>query len=147
MSTGGGQAGTAGTARRASPGPVAGVATDPFTLRELLDASPEVPARTSVAAILALAAAATALVASPWSFNLGLVVLLCAAGLLLGTVGLAMGSRPGVAGGAAAAAALVVSLLVAALVGLRYLGVDTAVADGTSLRPALEALTALLPTP
>lgn len=114
-------------------------------LGELFDASPEVPARTTVPATLGLFAGVVALLASPWSLMAGACVVLAVVGLVLSVVGLAKASRPGTAGGGSAAAGVVLALAVAVLLGLRYASIDTAVADGISLRPALEWLTALLP--
>lgn len=116
-------------------------------ITELFEASPQVPARTTVPATLGLVAAVTSALSALWTDGLGLAVLLAAVALVLSVVGLAKASRPGVAGGASSATALVLALVTATLVGLRYAGVDVTVADGLTLRPVLDALNALLPAP
>ncbi|MGH3369805.1 MAG: hypothetical protein ACRDPR_07370, partial [Nocardioidaceae bacterium] len=74
---------------------------------------------------------------------LGLVGLVTAVAGLVGT------SRPRVAGRALAPFGLVLSLIVLAVLGLRYLGVDTAFGDRItpSLIELLERLNARLPAP
>lgn len=116
-------------------------------ITELFEASPQVPARTTVPATLGLVCAVTSALSTLWTDGLGLAVLLGGVALVLSVVGLAKASRPGVAGGASSAAALVLALVTATLVGLRYAGVDVTVADGLTLRPVLDALNALLPQP
>lgn len=90
-----------------------------------------------------------AVVASPFSLLLGAVLVLAAVGLVTAVVGLARASRPGVSGTTMAALGMVLALGAGAVVGLRYLGVDTSVGDGVvpELRDALAALTALFPAP
>ncbi len=111
----------------------------------LFEASPEVPARTTVPATLGVVAGCAAVTSSLWTAGLGLAVVLAALALVLSVVGLAKASRPGVAGGTSSAIGLVLALLTAGLVGLHYAGLATTIADGTSLRPLLDALNALLP--
>ena len=118
-------------------------------LAELFDASPDVGAHTSMAAEAALLLGVASLLAAPFSvmlaFSLGLGVL----GLVCGMVGLATTSRRGVTGSALAPVGLVASLVALSLLGLRYLGVDTAVGDrfASDLQAALEVLNSLLPQP
>lgn len=134
------------------PGPDAQVASPASghplgALDSLFTASPEVPARTTVPATLGLLVGLGALVSSLWSANLGVAVVLAVLAVVLSVTGLARASRPGTAGGGTAALGLVAALLTGALVALRYAGVDTAVAGDLSLRPLVDQLAALLPTP
>lgn len=119
------------------------------TLDGLFEASPASSSRTSAAAVLAFVAGAAAVLLSPFSVQLGLAVVLAAVALVASVVGLAKASRPGTAGTVLASLGMVAALATAAVVGLRYAGVDTAVADGLvpALRDAAEALTALFPQP
>ena len=137
----------------AAPGPAgAGASAGPDggpDLDELFEASPARTARTSAAAATSLFTGVVAVVASPFSLLLGAVLVLAAVGLVVAVVGLARASRPGVSGTTLAALGMVLALAAGAVVGLRYLGIDTAVADAAvpDLRDALAALTALFPTP
>lgn len=119
------------------------------SLDGLFEASPETSSRTSAAAVLAFVAGAAALLLSPFSAQLGLALVLAAVALVVSVVGLAKASRPGTAGTVLAALGMVAALATAAVVGLRYAGIDTAVADGLvpALRDATAALTGLFPQP
>ena len=118
-------------------------------LSELFDASPDLGAHTSVAAEAALLLGVASLIAAPFSVMFALSLGLAALGLVCGMVGLATTSRRGVTGSALAPVGLVSSLVTLALLGLRYLGVDTAVGDrfAADLQAALEVLNSLLPQP
>ncbi|ROR92873.1 hypothetical protein [Nocardioides aurantiacus] len=115
----------------------------------LFEASPASSSHTSAAAVLAFVAGTAAVLLSPFSLHLGLAVVLAVVALVASVVGLARASRPGTAGTVLASLGMVAALATAAVVGLRYAGIDTAVADGLgpALRDASEALTALFPRP
>ena len=68
---------------------------------------------------------------------------------MVAILGMARASRPGTSGGVLAAVGLVSSLAAAALIGLRYLGIDTAFGDATvpTLADWLRSLNDLLPPP
>lgn len=118
-------------------------------LAELFDASPDVGAHTSMAAEAALLLGVASLLAAPFSVMFAVSLGLAGLGLVCGMVGLATTSRRGVTGSALAPVGLVASLVALALLGLRYLGVDTAVGDrfASDLQAALEVLNSLLPQP
>lgn len=118
-------------------------------LAELFDASPDVGAHTSIAAEAALLLGVASLLAAPFSVTFAVSLGLAGLGLVCGMVGLATTSRRGVTGSALAPMGLVTSLVALALLGLRYLGVDTAVGDrfASDLQAALELLNSLLPQP
>lgn len=118
-------------------------------LAELFDASPDVGAHTSIAAEAALLLGVASLLAAPFSVMFAVSLGLGVLGLVCGMVGLATTSRRGVTGSALAPVGLVSSLVALALLGLRYLGVDTAVGDrfASDLQAALELLNSLLPQP
>lgn len=118
-------------------------------LAELFDASPDVGAHTSIAAEAALLLGVASLLAAPFSVMFAVSLGLAVLGLVCGMVGLATTSRRGVTGSALAPMGLVTSLVALALLGLRYLGVDTAVGDrfASDLQAALELLNSLLPQP
>lgn len=118
-------------------------------LSELFDASPDVGAHTSMAAEAALLLGVASLLAAPFSVMFAVSAGLAALGLVCGMVGLATTSRRDVTGSALAPVGLVASLVTLALLGLRYLGVDTAVGDrfASDLQAALEVLNSLLPQP
>ncbi len=118
-------------------------------LTELFDASPDLGAHTSVAAESAFLLGVASLLAVPFSVMLAVSAGLGVVGLVSGMVGLATTGRRGVTGSALAPVGLIASLVTLALLGLRYLGVDTAVGDqfAAQLQAALEGLNALLPQP
>ncbi len=99
------------------------------SLATLFDRSPARPVHTSAAAEIGFLAGLAGFVAVPFSLMAALCLGLSAVGLVCSIVGLARASRPGVAGGLLASLGLVLCVLTAALVGLRYLGIDTAVGD------------------
>ena len=125
------------------------LAEDRGQLDGLFEASPASSTRTSAAAVLAFVAGTVAVLLSPFSVQLGAAVVLAATALVASVVGLARASRPGTSGTVLASLGMVAALGTAAVVGLRYVGVDTAVADGlgAGLRDAAAALTALFPQP
>ena len=95
----------------------------------LLDSSPEPGVHTSAAAEIAFLLGLVALFSAPFSITTGLSVGTGAAALLVGGIGMVTTSRKYVAGKALVPLSLVLGLVAMAVVGLRYLGVDTAFGD------------------
>jgi hypothetical protein len=118
-------------------------------LGELFDSSPARPVHTSAAAETAFLSGTVAALAAPFSLMLAVSLGLAAIGLVTSVVGLARASRRAVAGSLLASVGLVLSLAALALLGVRYLGIDTAFADGAvpTLVDWLTALNQLLPSP
>jgi hypothetical protein len=118
-------------------------------LSELFDASPEFEAHTSMSAELALLLGLAALLASPFSVTFALSAGLAALAFCSALVGLATTSRRDRTGGLLAPLGLLFSLVAFTVLGLRYLGVDTAFGDALMPRllAGLEYLNSLLPIP
>src|SRR4029079_11746158 len=95
----------------------------------LFDASPDRPIHTSAAAELSFVLGLVSLLAAPFSLMFGASLALAATGAILGVVGVAMTSRPDVAGRVLAPLGLFLSLTALTVVGLRYTGLDTAFGD------------------
>jgi hypothetical protein len=123
--------------------------TEDDGLSGLLDASPDRPIHTSAAAELAFVLGLVSLLAVPFSLMHAASLVTAGLGAILGIVGMATTSRPDVAGRVLAPLGLFFSLTVLALVGLRYLGLETAFGD--ALAPTflswLEALNGWFPNP
>lgn len=98
-------------------------------LGALFESSPDRPVHTSVAAETSFLLGLLALVAAPFSLMHSASLVLAGVGAVCGLVGVATTSRPDVAGRGLAPVGLFCSLAVLVLVGLRYLGVDTAFGD------------------
>ena len=118
-------------------------------LGTLFDSSPARSVQTSVAAVVAFVLGLFALLAVPFALAMALCVGMASVALVASIVGMARASRPDVAGGLLASVAMVLALMTLALVGLRYIGLDTAFGDAIAPTIAdwLEALNTLLPTP
>lgn len=116
-------------------------------LGDLFDRSPALPAHTSAAAEVAFLAGLLGVLAVPFSLMTAACVGLAAVALVSSVVGLARASRPLVAGSLLASIGLVLSLATFALVGLRYLGIETMVGDSAvpTLADWLRSLNDLLP--
>lgn len=95
----------------------------------LLDASPDLGVHTSAAAELGFLLGLAALLAAPFSIMHGLALGFGAVGGLCAFVGVVATSRANVAGRALAPWGLLLALGALAVVGLRYLGVETAFGD------------------
>lgn len=95
----------------------------------LLDSSPEPGVHTSAAAEVAFLMGLIAVFSAPFSITSGVAVGTGFAALVLGVVGMVTTSRKYVAGKALVPISLVLAVIATALVGLRYLGVDTAFGD------------------
>ena len=141
------------TTHRLEPGVTGSPAADPVpdddALGALFESSPARVVRTSAAAEVAFLCGLVAVLAVPFSLMAAVCVGLSAVGLVTSIVGLARASKPGVSGGLLASIGLVLSLATLSLVGLRYLGIDTAVGDAAvpTLADWLAGLNTLLPTP
>ena len=120
---------------------------DDDALGVLFDRSPAQVVQTSAAAETAFVLGVFALLASPFSLMAACCLGVAAVALVTSVLGLARSSRHGVSGGVLAAVGLVSALATAALIGLRYLGIDSAVGDGAlpTLTDWLQSLNALLP--
>lgn len=118
-------------------------------LGTLFDGSPAPDVHTSAAAETAFVLGLFALLAVPFSLAMTLCLGMAAVALVCSIVGLARASKPAVAGGALAAVGLVLALATLGLVGLRYIGIDTAFGDGLTptLLDWLAALNTLVPAP
>jgi len=129
--------------------PAAEPAPDDSGFGELFESSPARLVHTSAAAEIAFLCGLVAILAVPFSLMAAVCVGLSALGLVTSILGLARASRPAVAGGLLASIGLVLSLGSLTLVGLRYLGIDTAVGDAAvpTLADWLAALNTLLPKP
>ncbi|MEV0283084.1 hypothetical protein AB0H36_03090 [Kribbella sp. NPDC050820] len=98
-------------------------------LQELIDASPAPRARMSAAAEIALVCGLGAVLTATFSILFGVSLIFGALAVLTGLVGLVSTHRPDMAGSALNVLGLLLGLLALATVGLRYLGIDTAVGD------------------
>ena len=118
-------------------------------LGTLFDTSPAREVSTSAAAETAFVLGLVAVLAVPFPLAMTLCVGLAGVAVVSAIFGMARASKPGFAGGVLAAVGLVLALATLSLVGLRYIGVDTAVGDGLvpTLRDWLTALNGLLPAP
>lgn len=98
-------------------------------LQDLLDSSPAPRARMSVAAETALVCGLAAVLTSLFSILLAVTLLLGALALLTGLIGLISTHRPELAGSGLDVLGIFLALLALAVIGARFLGVDTAVGD------------------
>ena len=118
-------------------------------LGTLFDSSPARSVQTSVAAVVAFVLGLFALLAVPFALAMALCVGMASVALVTSIVGMARASRADVGGGLLASVAMVLALMTLALVGLRYIGLDTAFGDGfgPTLVDWIDALNTLLPAP
>lgn len=118
-------------------------------LDALLDASPDLGVHTSAAAELGFLLGLAAVLAAPFSIMYGLALGFGAAGGVSAFLGVVMTSRANVAGRALAPWGLFFAVVALVMVGLRYLGVDTAFGDDLlpSIGDWLEGVNGLLPRP
>jgi hypothetical protein len=98
-------------------------------LQELIDASPAPRARMSAAAETALVCGLGAVLTATFSILFGVSLLFGGLAMVAGLVGLISTHRPDVAGSALNALGLFLGLLALATIGVRYLGIDTALGD------------------
>jgi hypothetical protein len=122
---------------------------DEDALGALFDSSPARDVHTSAAAGTAFLAGLVAALAAPFSLMLAVCLGIAVLALVTSVVGLARSSRPAVAGGLLASVGLVLGLLALTLVGLRYLGIETAFGDALvpTLTEWLTTLNGLVPAP
>ena len=118
-------------------------------LGTLFDSSPARSVQTSLAAVTGFVLGLLAVLAVPFPLMMVLSGALAAVALVASVIGMARASRPDVAGGLLASIGLVLALATMALIGLRYVGIDTAFGDALvpTLVDWLDALNVLLPTP
>ena len=98
-------------------------------LQALLDSSPAPRARMSIAAETALVSGLGAMLTATFSILFGVSLALGTLAVLSSFVGLVSTHRPDVAGSGLNVFGLILGLLALAVVGVRYLGLDTAVGD------------------
>ena len=115
----------------------------------LLDASPDRAVHTSAAAELAFVLGLVALVAAPFSVMYAMTLATGALALVCGFVGMARTSRPDVAGQALVPLGFLLGCVAVVVVGLRYLGVDTAFGDDLvpTLQGWMDSLNSRIPGP
>lgn len=102
---------------------------DDVGLSDLMTHSPESQAHMSAVAQTTFLLGLGALLTSPFSPLFAVTLLLGAAAFLSGIVGMITTRAPELAGSALSAVGMFGGLLAAGLVGLRYLGLDTAFGD------------------
>jgi len=126
-----------------------GAAPDDGSFQELFEASPDREVHTSAAAETGFLVGLVAILAAPFSVTYGLSLVTGVLGAAFGLVGVATTSRPNVAGRVLAPFGLFLGMTALAMVGMRYLGVDTAFGDGLvpTIRGWLDALNSRLPLP
>ena len=106
-----------------------GVAPDDGGIDALLDGSPARDVHTSAAAETAFLLALVAVAAAPFSVTHGVALAAGFLALLLGSIGVVTTSNPDVAGRGLVPGGLALAIVALVTVGLRYLGLDTAVGD------------------
>lgn len=118
-------------------------------LQDLFDSSPESRAHTSVAAETALLTGVVALLTAPFSILYGVSAVAAVVALLCGLVALVTTRRPELAGSALGAFGLCFGLLAAALLAVRFAGVNTTLGDTviTWFADLLQRANAHLPQP
>jgi len=102
---------------------------DEVGIQALMAYSPESRVHMSVAAESAFLLGLCALLTAPFSALFAITGLLSLGALVLGVVGMITTREPELAGGALAPLGMMTGLVAAALVGLRYAGLDTAFGD------------------
>lgn len=118
-------------------------------LQGLMAASPDRGVHTSAAAEIAFVLGLIAIVAAPFQMTYALSLATGVLGFVIGFVGFASSSRPNVAGQALAPLGILFGCAAIVVVGLRYLGVDTAFGDdlAPTLQGWMESLNSRLPQP
>ena len=126
-----------------------GAAPDEGSFQELFEASPDREVRTSAAAEAGILIGLVAVLAAPFSVMHGLSLATGILGAVFGLVGVATTSRPNVAGRVLAPAGLFFACVALVVVGMRYVGVETAFGDGLvpTIRDWLDSLNSRLPLP
>lgn len=126
-----------------------GAAPEGDGLPALFDSSPDVTVHTSAAAEGAFLLGLVALAAAPFAVMHVLTLGSATLGALLALVGVATTSRPNVSGRVLAPLGLAFAVVALGMVGLRYLGVDTAFGDPLvpTIGGWLESLNSRFPRP
>jgi hypothetical protein len=126
-----------------------GAAPDDGSLQELFEASPDREVHTSAAAETSFLVGLVAVLAAPFSVMHGLTLTTGVLAAVFSVIGVISTSRPNVAGRLLAPVGLFFAVIALALVGMRYLGVDTAFGDGLipTIREWLDSLNSRLPLP
>ena len=127
-----------------------GAAPDEGGLGALFESSPAPSGlHTSIAAETAFLLGLIGVCTAPFSVTYAVALGASVLGVLVGVVGIAAASRPNLTGGVLAPLGMLFSFVALVLVGLRYLGLDTAFGDGLAptIREWLEQLNAYLPQP
>lgn len=126
-----------------------GAAPEDDGIRRLFDSSPDVEVHTSATAGGAFLLGLVSLAAAPFAVMHVVALGTATMSMVLAVVGLAATSRPNVSGRALAPLGLVFALTTLALVGLRYVGLDTAFGDRfvPTLGGWLESLNSRFPGP
>jgi hypothetical protein len=109
--------------------------SDDVGLRELMSRSPDAQAHMSVAAELTFLLGVASLLVAPFSALFAVTLVAAVAASCSGIAGMITTRGPNIAGGALSAVGLFAAVAAAVLVGLRYLGLDTAFGD--DLAPGL----------
>jgi hypothetical protein len=125
------------------------VSPEGSALHALMDTSPDVQVHTSAAAQTAFLLGVAAALSAPFSLTMFVATACGAAGAIFGIAGVVVTSRRGVAGGVLALVGLIFGLCAVVLVGLRYIGLETAFGDAWvgQLRELLRSSNELLPAP
>ncbi len=118
-------------------------------LKSLLESASDPGVHTSAAAELAFVLGLVALAAMPFSVMHAVALGTGALGAVFGFIGMASSSRPYVAGSALAPLGLFTGFAVIVVVGMRYLGVETAFGDDLvpTLADWMDDLNSRLPRP
>ena len=118
-------------------------------LSELFDASPDYHSHTSLAAELGLLLGLASVITAPFSVTFAASLGLAVIGFGFALVGVVTTSRREITGGVLAPLGILCSFITVTLLGLRYLGLDTAFGDRfiPDLLAALEFLNSRLPSP
>lgn len=126
-----------------------GAAPGDGNFQRLFDRARVVETHTSAAAELGFLLGLFAIGAAPFAVMHVVALGLAALGAILAVVGVMATSRPNVSGRMLAPLGLVLALAAAALVGMRYLGVDTAFGDRMmpTITDWLENLNSRFPKP
>src|ERR687887_329366 len=103
-----------------------GTSPEDSGIHALFESSPAVRVHTSAAAEIAFLLGLIALCAAPFAMMHVLTLGLGGLGIFFAVAGVATSSRPNVSGGSLAAVGVLFSCIALVLVGLRYLGLDTA---------------------
>lgn len=116
-------------------------------LRALFESSPAVRVHTSAAAETAFLLGLIALCAAPFAMMHVLTLVLGGLSIFFAIAGVATSSRPNVSGSALAGLGVLFACIALMLVGLRYLGLDTAFGDSwvPTIRGWLDNLNSLIP--